>query len=429
MQEHLSIRGGTRLSGSVAVSGAKNAALPLLVASLLSEGTCRISNVPELEDIAVTLRLLRASGAEATWRGDEVCVDASKLRQGTAPYALVKSLRASFWVLGPLLARTGEARVSLPGGDAIGTRPVDLHLRGLEQFGANIRIEHGLVIARTTAPLRPAEIQLGYPSVGATHHLMMTAALIDGTSVLLGAAREPEVVQLAEFLSEMGAGIDGAGTERVTIRGRRQLGGATCRVLGDRIEAATLLLSAAITGGDVEVCDISPSFLQSSLEILRQMGCEIEETTDSIKLRAPGRLSAVTVETAPFPGFATDVQPLFLAALTIAEGCSSVTETVFDNRFGHVAEYRRFGAEISIEGSTATIIGVPQLSGAPVESLDIRAAAGLVLMGLAASGTTSVHELHHLDRGYHDLVGKLTVLGADIRRVPSSPYQEIVLGC
>ena len=433
MLDHLTIQGGHRLQGSTRVSGAKNAALPLLFATLLTEEECRLTNIPDLEDIAVTLRLLRSLGAEASFEANDegncAQVRAQHLTSSEAPYGLVKALRASFWALGPLLARGGEARVALPGGDAIGTRPVDLHLKGLTKLGADFRMNHGVVIAHVPGKLHGAKLNLDFPSVGATHNLMMTAALIADETIIDGAAREPEVVALADFLRSMGAEIDGAGTSTIQVRGREQLGGAHIEVLGDRIEAATYLIAGAVTGGEVEVSGIQPEAVRETLHVLEQAGCSISKNESSVQLTQNGRLQATSFETAPHPGLATDVQPLLMAAMCGADGRSVIVERVFDNRFTHVAEYRRFGASIDIDGRVATIQGEAELSGAPVDGLDIRAAAGMVLMGLMAEGQTQVHELHHLDRGYESLVHKLKALGADVARVSGYQQTELVLGC
>lgn len=429
MPDYLTIQGGKQLNGRIRVSGAKNAALPLLIATVLTAEPCVLRNIPDLEDITVTIRLLKSIGAKAEFNYDRVSVEVPQITLADAPYSLVKSLRASFWILGPLIARHGEARVALPGGDAIGVRPVDLHLKGLSQFGAQIELRHGVVVGSAPNGLRPAAIELGYPSVGATHHLMMTAALIPGETTIRGAAREPEIVALAEFLQALGAEVRGAGTETITILGKSKLGGADIEVLGDRIEAATYLFAGAVTGGKISVGGIQASALRATLKVLGQMGCEVISSDNAVALIGPKRLRAIDCETAPYPGLATDVQPLLMAALTVAEGTSRVRETVFDNRFGHAAEFRRLGAEINVEGDTAIISGVEQLSAAPVQAGDIRAAAALVVMGLAAQGRTSIYDIHHLDRGYDGLVDKLRAVGAEIVRVPAYEESEIVFGC
>lgn len=429
MPDCISIFGPCRLSGKVRVSGAKNSALPLLFSTLLTSEDCLLENIPDLEDIAVTLRLLQSLGAKVEFFGHVARIRTQNITGSVAPYSLVKSLRASFLVLGPLLARCGEARVSLPGGDAIGTRPVDLHLRGLVRMGADIRMEHGIVIARTVGNLRPAKIELDYPSVGATEHLLMTAATIEGETSISGAAQEPEIIELAEFLKKMGAEVEGAGSCTIRIVGRKSLSGAMQVVAGDRIEAATYLVGAAATGGKVTVEGISEQQLGATLEVLKAAGCAVTVAGQAVTVEAPLRLKPIAVETAPFPGLATDVQPLIMAATTLASGTSGITETVFENRFGHVAEFRRFGANIELDGNTAKITGVPALSGAPVDAGDIRAAAALVLLGLMAQGRTEIHETHHLYRGYEALVEKLTQLGARITRSPLQETRELVMGC
>jgi UDP-N-acetylglucosamine 1-carboxyvinyltransferase len=429
MQDKLTILGGNRLEGEVRVSGAKNSALPLLIATLLTPKQCEISNVPDLEDIAVTLRLLRSFGAKFNFSGNNLTITTAEITNDEAPYGLVKALRASFWVLGPLLARFGSARVALPGGDAIGTRPVDLHLQALTQLGADIRLEHGVVIARAPGGLQPGKVHFDFPSVGATHQVLMTAALIPGETIVTGAAREPEIVELGEFLIQMGAEIEGLGTEKITINGKTKLNGATTEVLGDRIEAATYLVAAAVTKGAVKVTGIEPNAIMSTLDILRRAGCEIITSEKQIILKATSRLKAVSFETAPFPGVATDVQPILLAALCVADGQSEVRENVFENRFGHVAEYRRFGADISLDGRVAKVIGMESLGGAPADIGDIRAGAGLIILGLVAEGETVLSEVHHLDRGYEALVERLTNLNAKIFRVPTFEAREIVFGC
>ncbi|MCB0323388.1 MAG: UDP-N-acetylglucosamine 1-carboxyvinyltransferase [Bdellovibrionales bacterium] len=429
MLEVLCVTGGRTLEGRVRVAGAKNAALPLLFATLLSDQPCVLENVPDLEDIAVTLRLLRSLGAQTEYKSNRVEIRTETIRGTLAPYGLVKALRASFWVLGPLLARAGEAQVSLPGGDAIGTRPVDLHLQGLARLGADIQMKHGVVCATAPGGLRGATIDLGFPSVGATHNILMAAVLAKGETVLHGVAREPEVTELASLLTAMGAKISGAGTDTIQVLGVESLGGATHAVLGDRIEAATYPLTGAVTGGRVQVSGIPAEALHSSLHLLENLGCQVHRGENEVEVVGPNRLRATDFETEPYPGLATDVQPLFMAALTGADGRSVVRENVFENRFGHVAEYRRFGARIAIDGRLATIDGVDLLSAAPVEGGDIRAAAGLVLMGLMAEGVTQVRELHHLDRGYDGMVEKLKELGAKVSRIPAFEEKEVVFGC
>ena len=417
------------LQGVVRVSGAKNASLPLLFSTLLTEDECVLENIPDLEDTNVTLRLLNAFGAKCEYNNNIFKVSTPKITSSVAPYGLVKSLRASFWLMGPLLARQGRAAISLPGGDAIGTRPVDLHLKGLSQMGAEFRMDHGVVYGEALGGLNPADVSLDFPSVGATHNLLMAMALTEGESSIQGAAREPEVIDLCNFLNSMGASIEGAGTDLIKVSGRKKLHGAKHTVIGDRIEAATYMLASAITNGDVTVQGVSPEYLTATTNLLLEMGCKVLSTEDSIRVVGPKRCKAISFRTAPYPGVATDVQPIFLAALTVAEGESSIQENIFESRFGHVAEYRRFGAEISIHGRTAKVAGKDILSSAPVEAFDIRAAAGLVLMALVSEGTTQIRELHHLDRGYERMVDKLRALGANVSRVPAVDAREFVVGC
>lgn len=429
MVEHLIVMGGARLEGTIKVSGAKNSVLPILKSCLLTAGRCKITNVPDLEDITITLKLLESLGCKTWHHGNTVEIEADNIISSEAPYRFVKALRSSFWVLGPLIARTGSAKVAFPGGDSIGSRPVDLHLRGLAQFGADIHLSHGVVYGSAPGGLRPKKIKLDFPSVGATHQIMMTAALIEGTSVIEGAACEPEIVELANFLSILGAEIQGAGTPKVIITGRKELKGGNYEIQGDRIEAATFLTAAAVTGGRITVKGIEREKLSGVIEVFEKTGCVVISSDSNITLSAPEKLKAVSFSTAPYPGVATDVQPLLLAAMTKARGVCEVEETVFENRFGHVAEYRRLGANISLSSNVATVTGVEELSGALVEGMDIRAAAGLVIMGLMASGVTKVSGIHHLDRGYGFFVDKLKSLGAQISRVPLHEHKEIVVGC
>ena len=429
MLEYLTIKGGVALDGQVRVSGAKNSALPLLFATLLTPEECILENVPDLEDISVTLRILSRLGAEAKFVNNKLVIKTPRIKSTEASYSLVKKLRASFWLLGPLLARAGNARIALPGGDAIGTRPVDLHIKGLMKLGADIRLQNGIVIATAPGGLKGDKVILDFPSVGATHNLLMTAALIPGETVIEGAAREPEVVELCEFLKQMGAVIEGAGTSSIHIQGRTQLTGASCQIIGDRIEAATYLAAAAITGGKITVQGISPTAVGKTIEILEQSGCKLLVSDDEIAVRGPRKLQAVSFDTAPYPGLATDVQPILMAMLTKAEGTSLIKETIFESRFGHVAEYRRFGADIAVDGRLAVVKGVSLLSAAPVDALDIRAAAGLVVMALAAEGKTTISDIFHLDRGYENLTQKLISLGAVVERVPVYESKEIVVGC
>ena len=414
--DKLSIRGGITLSGEVRVSGAKNAALPILCASLLSADTLDLGGVPQLQDVRTMLRLLRQLGVRDTRNGDRVALDAGTLSSHEAPYDLVKTMRASILVLGPLLARLGEARVSLPGGCAIGARPVDQHIKGLQAMGAQITIEHGYVVARASR-LRGARIVTDMVTVTGTENLMMAAALADGETLIENAAREPEVVDLARVLNAMGARVSGAGTDRIVIQGVDSLHGAQHTVMADRIEAGTFLCAAAATGGDVVLRGIEAATMDATLDKLRAAGALIESGPDWIRLAMRGRPRAVSVRTAPFPGFATDMQAQFMAVDAIASGTATITETIFENRFMHVLEMQRLGADISIEGNTAVVRGVDRLSGATVMATDLRASAGLVIAGLVAEGETIIDRIYHLDRGYEGIEAKLGALGAAVERV------------
>ena len=411
------IRGGRRLRGSVRVSGSKNAGLPLLFASLLTEDRCTLRGLPRVADITTTLRLLEHLGALV---GDgefsTIVVEARDLTSREAPYDLVKTMRASFLALGPLLARTGRARVATPGGCAIGSRPVDIHLAGLERMGAHIRQSHGYIEAEARR-LSGARLALDFPSVGATENLMMAASLADGVTVIENAAREPEIIDLAAAMAAMGARIEGAGTPVVTVEGVGELGGFDHPVIPDRIEAGTLLIAGAITGGDVVVEGARPDHLDALLVKLEEAGIGVETRPGSIAVRSPGCIGVTDVRTSPHPGFPTDLQAQFMALMAIASGQSIITETIFENRFMHVQELVRMGADIKVDGKSAAVRGVPALSGAPVMATDLRASVCLVLAGLAAQNTTEVARLYHLDRGYERLEEKLSALGADIARV------------
>ncbi|HWV38296.1 MAG TPA: UDP-N-acetylglucosamine 1-carboxyvinyltransferase [Vulgatibacter sp.] len=416
------ITGGKRLEGKVKISGAKNAALPILASSLLAEGTSSYGNVPDLADVSTMGRLLRSMGCEVV-RGTgraaervEVTVPPSSELEPIAPYELVKTMRASVLALGPLVARYGKARVSLPGGCAIGARPIDQHLKGLEQLGASISLEHGYVQARARR-LVGARITFDVVTVTGTENLMMAAALAKGTTVLENAAREPEVEDLAEALRSMGARIEGAGTDRVEIQGVDALRPAVHSVIPDRIEAGTFLVAAAVTGGDVVVEGCVPAHLEVVIQKLREAGVVIEPAEKGVRVKAPRRLKAVDCKTQPFPGFPTDMQAQLMVAMAIADGSSVITENVFENRFMHVQELSRMGASISVDGKTAVVKGVSRLSGAPVMATDLRASASLILAGLCAQGTTTVQRVYHLDRGYQRIEKKLRGLGAEIRRV------------
>ncbi len=429
MEDILCIDGPVRISGEVTVGGAKNAVLPLIFASMLTKQKVILRNVPDLSDISVTMRLLKSFGAVCSFGKGVLTLESKEITNFEAPYSAVKALRASFWAMGPLLARVKNAKVPLPGGDAIGTRPVDLHLKGFSKMGANIRMQNGVVIAEALGKLNGAEIELDFPSVGATHNILMCAALIPEETIIKGAAREPEVVALAELLSLMGAEITGAGTDEIKITGKSELNGADFSVIGDRIEAATYLAAAAATKGEVLVRGIDSKSLAQELDLFREMGCEVIASENSIHLKTDKKLKAVDFQTSPHPGVATDVQAIFLAALTKAEGSSKIVENVFESRYGHVAEYKRFGAQIEVDSRVATVTGVDKLSAAPVEGRDIRAAAGCVILGLMATGTTQIREIHHLDRGYDNIVSKFRSLGASITRLPSVDNREIIIGC
>jgi UDP-N-acetylglucosamine 1-carboxyvinyltransferase len=414
--DKLRIVGGRTLTGEIQVSGAKNAALPILCASLLAADTLELSRVPVLQDVRTMLRLLRQLGVRDTREGEALLLDASELTSHEAPYDLVKTMRASILVLGPLLARLGEARVSLPGGCAIGARPVDQHIKGLQAMGARISIEHGYVVAKA-ARLRGARIVTDMVTVTGTENLMMAATLASGTTLIENAAREPEVVDLAHALNAMGARVSGAGTDRIEIEGVDTLHGARHAVMADRIEAGTFLCAAAAAGGDVLLRGVASVTLDATLEKLRATGARIEAGDDWLRLFMTDRPRSVSVRTAPFPGFATDMQAQFMAVDAIASGTATITETIFENRFMHVLEMQRLGADIAIEGNTAVVRGVDRLSGATVMATDLRASAGLVIAALVAEGETIIDRIYHLDRGYEGIEAKLGALGAAVERL------------
>jgi len=429
MSEFIEIVGGKPLSGTVVAGGAKNAALPILMSTLLTAEECVLSNVPNLTDTSLCLHLLEHFGGEVSYDGFTARVRTKKLLATEGSYSLVKALRASFWVLGPLLARGRAARVALPGGDLIGARPVDIHLEGLAKMGAEISLKHGVVYATAVDGLKPALIELRFPSVGATHQLIMAASLTPGRTVLKGVAREPEVIALANFLNGMGADIQGAGGSVIEINGRSELGGVTANLIGDRIEAGTYLLAGAITGGKVTVEGIDPLYLGAFLSILSDMGLDVSCGDQSVTVTSTGRLKGINVKTGPFPELATDLQAPLMAALTLAEGTSTIEETIYEGRFGHVSELARMGASIQIQDRIVTINGVEKLAGAPVDGLDIRAAAAVVLAGLAADGRSEVHEPHHLRRGYEHFERKIGGLGAQVWSRISDPDDFIFAGC
>ncbi len=409
--------GGRPLEGTVRISGAKNASLPALCAALLTEEPVRLRNVPEVRDIRTMGRVLGALGAEVEFRvGGVVEVRARRLTSLEAPYELVKTMRASVLVLGPVLAREGRARVSLPGGCAIGARPINLHLLALEKMGATIGVEHGYVEARAER-LRGAEIYFDTVTVTGTENLLMAASRAEGETVLRNAACEPEVRDLADLLNAMGARIEGAGTSTIRIEGVRSLGGAEHRVIPDRVETGTYLAACAIAGGEIEVRDCHPPHLEAVIEKLRETGLRIEEGPDNLRVRSPRTLQAASVTTLPHPGFPTDMQAQYMVLMTQAAGVSTITESIFENRYMHVAELERMGAHVRVEGRTALVTGPTPLSGAQVMATDLRASACLVLAGLGARGETIVDRVYHLDRGYYRIDEKLRGLGADIERI------------
>ena len=417
--EKLAIRGGARLDGQVVISGAKNATLPILAGTLLANEQVRVSNVPHLRDVTTTIQLLGRMGVDVTIHEPmEVEVNPTTITEFEAPYDLVKTMRASILVLGPLLAKYGQADVSLPGGCAIGARPVDLHVKGLRALGADVRIDDGYIRARADR-LKGGHVFFDVVSVTGTENLLMAAVLADGETVLENAAREPEVEDLADFLISMGAQIEGAGTNRIVIQGVTSLHGTNYRVLPDRIEAGTFLVAAAITGGRVRLKRVIPLHLEAIISKLREAGAQITAGEDWVELDMRDReLRSVDLSTDPHPGFPTDMQAQFMALNCVASGTAAITETVFENRFMHVPELQRMGADIGLQGNTAIVRGVKGLRSAPVMATDLRASASLVIAGLVADGETVVDRIYHIDRGYECIEEKLRQLGADIRRLP-----------
>jgi UDP-N-acetylglucosamine 1-carboxyvinyltransferase len=414
--DKLSIAGGVPLKGEAPISGAKNAALPLLTAALLTAEPVTFTNVPDLNDVATMLRLLAKMGVKVERRGDTVTLDAAGLNEPVAAYEMVKTMRASILVLGPLVARMGEAKVSLPGGCAIGARPVDQHIKGLAAMGAQIAVEQGYVHA-TCPRLAGARLFTDMVTVTGTENLMMAACLAQGETVIENAAREPEVVDLANCLAAMGAQISGAGTDIIRIRGVDRLHGTTHRIMPDRIETGTYLCAAAATGGDIRLTGTSAAYLDIVIDKLMDAGCDIAVERDAIRLKAPKRLTSVSIRTAPYPAFPTDMQAQFMAIDAVADGTAVIRETIFENRFMHAVELIRLGADIKIDGNTAVVKGVAKLDGATVMATDLRASASLVVAGLAAQGETRIERIYHLDRGYEGLERKLSALGARVRRV------------
>lgn len=417
--DKLIVQGPAVLRGSVKVSSAKNATLPILVATLLCPFPVKFNGIPDLMDVSTILKLLQSLGVKVTKNGDEMVVDAGQLENQHADYSLVKTMRASVLVLGPLLARYGVASVSLPGGCAIGARPVDIHLMGMEKLGAEIQIENGYIKAKCKK-LIGATISLPFPSVGATENLMMAAVLAEGETVIENAAMEPEIDDLADFLIAHGVKVDGAGTSRIVIQGTttdKLKPAKSYRVIGDRIEAATYIIAGVMTGGDIKVEGYNPKHLSYVLDVLTKMGAKIENGTDYTLVKPSLRLRGGIIETQPFPGFPTDVQAQMMALMSIVDGNSVITETIFENRFMHVPEMIRMGANVTLKGSLAIIEGVTKLSGAPVMCTDLRASAALILCALVAQGQTEIQRVYHLDRGYEKIDEKLTKLGAKINRV------------
>ena len=425
--EKIIVRGGKRLSGTVKVEGAKNAVLPVIAATLLaSDGKSIIHDVPTLSDVYTINEVLRNLNAEVVFHNDQVTVDASKELLEEAPFEYVRKMRASVLVMGSLLARNGRARVALPGGCAIGSRPIDQHLKGFEAMGAKVQVGNGFIDAVVEGRLKGARVYLDFPSVGATENIMMAATLAEGTTILENVAKEPEIVDLANLLNKMGANVKGAGTATMKIEGVDKLYGAEHSIIPDRIEAGTFMVAAAITGGNVLVQGAVPEHLTSLIAKMEEMGVEIIEEEEGLRVIGPEKLKAVDIKTMPHPGFPTDMQSQMMALLLRAEGIGMITETVFENRFMHVEEFRRMNANIKIEGRSVITNGPSNLQGAEVAATDLRAAAALILAGLAAEGLTRVTELKHLDRGYVNFHGKLAALGADIERITELSSSEII---
>ncbi len=410
------VNGGHRLIGEVNISGAKNAALPILISSLLTDEPSVYKNVPDLKDIESTLHLLNHLGNKTEGTSGVVKIDASSLNNHEAPYDLVRKMRASVLVLGPLVARLRRARVSMPGGCAIGERPINLHLKGLSRLGADIRLEHGYVEAKTTG-LKGADIYLDVATVTGTENLMMAATLAEGTTIIRNAAREPEVTALARTLNQMGADIKDAGSSVITITGVPRLHGTTVDIIPDRIEAGTFMVAAALTNGDITLKNCDPSHMAACIDKLRLAGAEVYPKVNEVRVVGTSAINSIDIKTQPYPGFPTDMQAQFMVLMSIAGGLSVISETIFENRFIHVGELKRMGADITVSGNSALIKGVPYLSGAPVMASDLRASASLILAGLVARGQTEVARVYHLDRGYQSIEEKFARLGADIKRV------------
>ena len=417
--EKLIVKGGNRLVGAVKTSGAKNAVLPIIAASILGTTPSHLDEVPMLEDVHTISEVLKCLGlaVECSSEKNVLDIDSTEITSYEAPYELVRTMRASFLVMGPLLARIGKARISMPGGCAIGARPIDIHLKGFEALGVKIEQGHGYIEASAPEGLKGTSIYFDFPSVGATENIMMAASLAEGTTILENAAEEPEIVDLANYLNKMGAKIRGAGTDTIRIEGVEKLHGADYTIIPDRIEAGTYMIAAAMTGGDIVVENVLPEHQKPLIAKLREAGAVVEEDIDKVRVIGKNPLKAVSIKTLPYPGFPTDMQAQMMAMMVIAEGRSKVTETVFENRFMHVVELNRMGAQISTEGRSAVIDGPCKLTGCDVRATDLRAGAAMILAGLVAEGTTRIGDLHHIDRGYENIVAKLKNLGADIERI------------
>ena len=417
--EKLIVKGGNRLVGAVKTSGAKNAVLPIIAASILGTTPSHLDEVPMLEDVHTISEVLKCLGLAVKCSPEKnvLDIDSTEITSYEAPYELVRTMRASFLVMGPLLARIGKARISMPGGCAIGARPIDIHLKGFEALGVKIEQGHGYIEASAPEGLKGTSIYFDFPSVGATENIMMAASLAEGTTILENAAEEPEIVDLANYLNKMGAKIRGAGTDTIRIEGVDKLHGADYTIIPDRIEAGTYMIAAAMTGGDIVVENVLPEHQKPLIAKLREAGAVVEENIDKVRVIGKNPLKAVSIKTLPYPGFPTDMQAQMMAMMVIAEGRSKVTETVFENRFMHVVELNRMGAQISTEGRSAVIDGPCKLTGCDVRATDLRAGAAMILAGLVAEGTTRIGDLHHIDRGYENIVAKLKNLGADIERV------------
>ncbi len=415
--EKFIITGGKRLEGSVEISGAKNSALSIMAATLLTKDVCILRNIPHLTDVDTMIAVIRKLGIKVEWKEDNTLyIDSDYFNNYEAPYELVKKMRASILVMGPLLARLHKAKISLPGGCAIGARPVDFHIKGFETLGAQVKVEKGYIKAEVNK-LRGGDIYLDFPSLGATENIMMAASLSEGVTKIENAAKDPEVVELGNFLIKMGAKIEGLGTDLIKINGVKKLNGVDYNIIPDRIEAGTYMIAAAITSGDILIEKIDPLLIKPLIVKLEEAGVKIKQEKDLIEVIGPNSINAVDIKTLPYPGFPTDIQPQFMALSCVAKGTSVITETVFENRFAHTGDLIRMGADIKVEGRSAIIKGVKKLSAAPVMASDLRGGAALILAGLVADGTTELSRIYHLDRGYVNLEKKLTALGADIHRV------------